>query len=101
MINKLKLVETFSKAIDRLVNMATSEKPDFFLHLHPQISNQVKKYLELIPGLAPKSWGTYISKSLIERAVRSQAKIIEHFSKVKDLSSLMSMEVDEGKGDVK
>ena len=33
-INKLKLIELFGKAIDRLVTLASSDKPDFFLALN-------------------------------------------------------------------
>ena len=38
---------------------------------------------------------------MVDKALKAQAKIIEHFSKAKDLSSIMSMEVDEGRGDAK
>jgi hypothetical protein len=100
-INKLKLYEGFSKAIDRLVTLASSDKHDFFLGLNPQVIRTLGVFLDLIPGINPKSLAAFQTKTVVERALKAQGKILEHFSKVKDLSSIMSMEVDEGKGDTR
>jgi hypothetical protein len=101
LINKLKLYESFTKAIDRLVTLASSDRHDFFLTLNSQVIRTLGVFLDLIPGINPKSLATFQSKTMVERALKAQGKILEHFSKVKDLSSIMSMEVDEGKGDTK
>ena len=101
-LNKLKLVESLTKAIERLVTLASADKPDFLLALNSSVFAALKKYQQdLIPGFSPKSLGTFLSKSLVERALKAQAYILEHFSKVKDLNSIMSMQVDEGNREAK
>ena len=101
LINKLKLYEGFTKAIDRLVTLASSERHDFFLTLNSQVVKTLGVFLELIPGVNPKALAAFQTKTVVERALKAQGKILEHFSKVKDLSSIMSMEVDEGRGDTR
>jgi hypothetical protein len=102
LINKLKLYEGFTKAIDRLVALASSERHEFFLALNSQVVKTVGVFLELIPGINPKALVAFQTKTVVERVLKAQGKILEHFSKVKDLSSIMSMEVDdEGRGDTR
>jgi hypothetical protein len=70
-LTKLKLVEGFTKAIDRLVSLSTSDKAEFFLSLNSQVFSTIKKYLDLITGLNPKSWATFASKTIVERALKA------------------------------
>ncbi len=50
MINKLKLVEGFVKAIDRFTNLCISEKPeDFLLCIDSKTFISLNKYFDLIP----------------------------------------------------
>ena len=101
-ITKLKLVDAFAKAIDKLVTLAASDKVDFFLALNSQLLfGTFRKYSELVPGITPKSLDNFLGKVIVDRALKSQENIIEHFGKAKDLSSIMQMEIDEGKNGAK
>lgn len=89
-INKLKLVDSLGKAIDRLVTMSISEKPeDFFFLIDSSLFESLKKRLALMPTFKSKSFTQFVTKTLGERILKAQAAVIEHFSKRKDIDSIM------------
>jgi|LauGreDrversion4_2_1035121.scaffolds.fasta_scaffold85840_3 hypothetical protein len=71
-ISKLKLVETFSKAYERLITLCSADKLDFFNALDTcHIFATLRKYLELIPSAAPKPYAPFVSKIVLERALKT------------------------------
>jgi hypothetical protein len=71
LINKLKLYESFTKAIDHLVTLASSDRHDFFLALNSHVILTLGVFLGLIPGINSKSLATFQSKTMVERALKA------------------------------
>jgi hypothetical protein len=70
-INKLKLLDLFGKAIDRLAILSIEKASGFFLLLETSTFQSIKKYIELISSIKTKQYVPFVTKSLIERAVKA------------------------------
>jgi len=91
----LKLIEQVSKAVDRMVTMANSEKAeDVFLILDSNLFSLITKNIEAIAGLKPKLISSFLQKSLTEKVIKAQNMIIDHFGNLEDIDRIMTMEID-------
>ena len=91
----MKLIEQLSKAVDRMVTMANSEKAeDFFLILDSNLFSLITKNIEVIAGLRPKLISSFLQKSLTEKTIKAQNMIIDHFGNLEDIDRIMTMEID-------
>lgn len=99
-INKLKLPDSLGKAIDKLVSLSNSEKPeDFFFLIESSLFEALKKNLAMMPSFKSKSFTQFVTKTLGERVLKAQAGVIEHFSKRKDIDSIMEQDIQMNMGD--
>jgi hypothetical protein len=57
-----------------------------------------------MPSIKPKTFSQFISKTINERVIKAQSSINEHFSKQKDIDSIMehdaSLNIEEGESSV-
>jgi len=94
-LQKSKILDLFGKVVDHVVNLSNSPG-DFFLIIESSLLTLIQKYLEKVQGIKTKSnFSHFMTKSIGEKAIKSQGEITEYFSKLKDIDRIMKMEVDQ------
>ena len=91
LINKQKLAELFAKAVDRLVL-----EEELYLQVDSSLFTVVKQYLNKLPQIKSKHFNQFTTKTVCERAIKTQQAIIEHFNKLKDVEAMQIDQVEQG-----
>lgn len=91
LINKQKIPELFGKAIDRLVS-----EEELYLQVDSSLFTVVKQYLSKLPSIKSKHFVQFTSKTVCDRAIKTQQTIIEHFNKLKDVEAMQVDQIEQG-----